>query len=77
VGYTPDDLRTYWAGVAKKSFHLPFFLAAAIGISVLQVQDSGAGTNQSPDREASLNYIHSAWNTLTRSMTDCHSLVDV
>jgi alpha,alpha-trehalase len=60
-----------------KLFHLSFLLAAAIGTSILQVEDSGAGTNQSPNPEATLNYIHSAWDTLTRSMTDCHSLVDI
>ncbi len=26
---------------------------------------------------ATLAYIHGAWDTLTRSMTDCHSLVDI
>jgi alpha,alpha-trehalase len=60
-----------------KLFHLSFLLAAAIGTSILQVEDSGAGTNRSPNPEATLNYIHSAWDTLTRSMTDCHSLVDI
>lgn len=29
------------------------------------------------DPAATLAYIHSAWDTLTRSMTDCHSLVDI
>ena len=30
-----------------------------------------------PDPAATLAYIHGAWDTLTRSMTDCHSLVDI
>jgi alpha,alpha-trehalase len=30
-----------------------------------------------PDPAATLEYIHGAWDTLTRSMTDCHSLVDI
>jgi len=30
-----------------------------------------------PNPDATLAYIHSAWDTLTRSMTDCHSLVDI
>lgn len=30
----------------------------------------------SPDREATLQYIHASWDSLTRSMKDCHSLVD-
>jgi alpha,alpha-trehalase len=29
-----------------------------------------------PDRSATLGYIHQSWDELTRSMTDCHSLVD-
>jgi alpha,alpha-trehalase len=39
-----------------------------------------ASTNsvaQSAGSEATLSYIHGAWETLTRSMTDCHSLVDI
>ena len=62
-----------------------FLLAvAAIGNSNLQAQDQikdqGAGTNTgsgpAPDPEKTLAYIHAAWDTLTRSMTDCHTLVD-
>jgi alpha,alpha-trehalase len=30
-----------------------------------------------PSPGATLNYIHGAWETLTRSVADCHSLVDV
>ena len=41
-------------------------------------QPSGAtSTNKPPDPEATLAYIHSAWDSLTRSMADCHSLVDI
>jgi len=39
-----------------------------------------ASTNsvaQTPDSEATLKYIRGAWETLTRSMTDCHSLVGI
>jgi alpha,alpha-trehalase len=58
--------------------------AAAIGNSNLQAQDQikdqGAGTNTesgpAPDPDKTLAYIHSAWDTLTRSMTDCHTLAD-
>ncbi len=32
---------------------------------------------QAPDPAATLAYIHNAWDSLTRSMTDCHSLVDI
>ena len=32
---------------------------------------------QAPDPNATLRYIHGSWETLTRSMTSCESLVDV
>ena len=59
---------------------LPAF--AAIGISCAFAQEapqpSGAApTNKAPDPAATLAYIHNAWDSLTRSMTDCHSLVDI
>jgi alpha,alpha-trehalase len=59
-----------------KLHHLFFLAAAAIGNSNLQAQDVGAGTNPAPNPDATLAYIHAAWDTLTRSMTDCHSLGD-
>src|ERR1035438_5208255 len=59
-----------------KLFHLFFLAAAAIGNSNVQAQDVGAGPNPAPNPDATLAYIHSAWDTLTRSMTDCHSLGD-
>ena len=46
---------------------------AAIHIPLVQAQDAGAP----PNPAATLQYIHSAWDTLTRSATDCHSLADV
>lgn len=57
---------------------LPFvFLAlAAIEIPNAPAQSVGSPPAQ-PDSAATLSYIHGAWDTLTRSMTDCHSLVDV
>ena len=30
-----------------------------------------------PDAAATLDYIHKTWDVLSRSMTDCHSLVDI
>jgi alpha,alpha-trehalase len=39
-----------------------------------------ASTNsiaEAPGPEATLQYIHGAWDTLTRSMTDCQSLADI
>ncbi|HEY5069803.1 MAG TPA: trehalase family glycosidase, partial [Candidatus Acidoferrum sp.] len=55
-----------------KLFRLFIFVVAAIQISSAQEASSGA----SPNPDATLTYIHAAWDTLTRSMTDCHSLVD-
>ena len=65
-----------------KLLRLLLLVFAAIGISCAGAQEtpqpSGAtATNKTPDPEATLAYIHGAWDTLTRSMTDCHSLVDI
>ncbi len=65
-----------------KLFRLFVLLFAAIQISNARAQDAqsspvSAAPNPIPNSEATFNYIHSAWDTLTRSMTDCHSLVDV
>ena len=54
-----------------KLFRLLVFVLAAIHISGAQENAGG------PNPEATLHYIHDAWDTLTRSMTDCHSLVDI
>jgi alpha,alpha-trehalase len=55
-----------------------FVLAfAAIQISNASAQQSGAPPNAAPDPGATRAYIRGAWETLTRSMTDCHSLVDI
>jgi alpha,alpha-trehalase len=63
-----------------KLFHLFFVVVAAISNPVVQAQDvspsPAPAPNPAPDPAATLNYIHAAWDTLTRSMTDCHSLVD-
>jgi alpha,alpha-trehalase len=49
---------------------LLFFLLLAIVASANSVA-------QPAGPEATRSYIHGAWETLTRSMTDCHSLVDI
>jgi len=54
-----------------KLVRLFVFALAAIHISAAQE------AAQSPNPQATLHYIHAAWDTLTRSMTDCHSLVDI
>jgi alpha,alpha-trehalase len=60
-----------------KLFRLLFLAAAAIANSSVQAQDVGAAPNPESNSAATLRYIHGAWDTLTRSMTDCHSLVDI
>jgi alpha,alpha-trehalase len=47
------------------------FLFAALAASTAQTPSSNP-----PDQQATLRYIHAAWDTLTRSVTDCHSVVD-
>ncbi len=60
-----------------KLFRFQIFLAAM----VLMVAAPGLGVRAqqvaAPDATATLNYIHAAWDTLTRSATDCNSLTDV
>jgi alpha,alpha-trehalase len=58
-----------------KLFPLICLAVAAIQLPVASAQD--AGPKAAPDSQATLNYIHSAWGTLTRSMTDCNTLVDI
>jgi alpha,alpha-trehalase len=64
-----------------KLFRLLLSVIAAIGISNAWAQEApqpaGAASARTPDPAATLAYIHDAWNTLTRSMTDCHTLVDI
>jgi len=48
------------------------FLLAALGAPRGQVAAPAA-----PDPQATLHYIHAAWETLTRSDTDCSSVTDV
>src|SRR5579859_7098284 len=55
-----------------RQLRLLFFAVAAISIACAQEPSAPAA-----NPEATLTYIHSAWDTLTRSMTDCHSLVDI
>jgi alpha,alpha-trehalase len=60
-----------------KLSHLLLLAAAAITSSIAQAQEASAGAGAQPDPAATLRYIHGAWDTLTRSTTDCHSLVDI
>ena len=56
---------------------LLFLFVAAFPLPRTQAPQSAAAPTAQPDPQATLNYIHSAWDTLTRSTADCHSLVDV
>jgi alpha,alpha-trehalase len=53
---------------------LPVVLLAAPWSCLAQEK---AVVAQAPDSAATLAYIHQGWDELSRSMTDCHSLVDV
>jgi len=52
-----------------------FLTFTAFAGSSAQVQGSAPGT--APNADATLLYIHTAWDSLVRSMSDCHSLADV
>lgn len=57
---------------------LRLLLLAVAAIAFASAQESQPSTtNKTPDPAATLAYIHNAWDSLTRSMTDCHSLVDI
>lgn len=65
-----------------KLLRLLFFAFAAVALSSASAQDNpptstATAASHAPDSTATLNYIHDAWGSLTRSMTDCHSLVDI
>ena len=60
-----------------KLFRLLLVVLAASNGPTFIAQDAPQPSNAAADPAATLNYIHGAWGTLTRSMTDCHSLVDV
>lgn len=53
-----------------KSLRLVFLVAFAASSAQAPAQGSTGSAE-------TLRYIHAAWDTLTRSMTDCHSLVDI
>lgn len=55
---------------------LLYFLLAALLPACIQTSAQPAAVQAAPDPKATLRYIHAAWDALTRSTTDCHSLVD-
>jgi len=56
-----------------KLFRMVFLATVIFSICNLQAQNAPTV----PGPEATLQYIHAAWDTLTRSVTDCHSLADM
>jgi alpha,alpha-trehalase len=56
---------------------LLFFLAVLLLMVAAPGPGAHAQETAAPDAAATLNYIHAAWDTLTRSATDCNSLTDV
>jgi alpha,alpha-trehalase len=56
-------------------FFLALFavLAATVHTATLCAQQ----TSVAPNPDATLQYIHAAWDTLTRSVTDCNSIADI
>ena len=53
------------------------FLVLAFICQVAAAAQPSQPTAVQPDSAATLAYIHKSWDELSRSMTDCHSLVDV
>jgi alpha,alpha-trehalase len=60
------------------AFLIRYVLLLAIICTVARAQAAAPQTNASSDQglKPILNYINSAWDTLTRSMTECVSVVD-
>jgi alpha,alpha-trehalase len=67
------SLRGSLAGFSLDS---PLF-ATALLWALAQTASAQATQTSAPDPAATLAYIHTTWDVLSRSMTDCHSLVDV
>jgi alpha,alpha-trehalase len=75
-------------GNMRMSFNARFYVRLAVAAALFTI-GSAASHGQSaatptvrpvpatPDPAATLAYIHKSWDELSRSMIDCHSLVDV
>ena len=48
----------------------------ATGLTAAWIQPGFISGQNAPDPEATLQYIHSSWDSLMRSTTDCDSLAD-
>ncbi len=83
VRYTPRDSWRIAAGVGMKLIRLLVFAVAVVfapsmSTASLRAQQAASASSPSPsvDSGATLSYIHAAWDSLTRSVTDCNSLAD-
>ena len=56
---------------------MSFALAAAFAATCVHGNSSARSRPPRSDPNATLSYIHAAWDTLTRSVTDCNSLADI
>jgi alpha,alpha-trehalase len=52
-------------------------LSCLFVVAVLAASAAQAPNSDAPDPRATLSYIHAAWDKLTRSVTDCHSIADI
>ena len=64
-------------GASMKLFRLFLFAFAVLASTPHQPTLRAQQATAAPDAIATLSYIHSAWDTLTRSVTDCNSYADV
>jgi alpha,alpha-trehalase len=60
-----------------KLFRLFFLAFFAVLAATIQTADLWAQKAAAPNPDATLQYIHAAWDTLTRSVTDCNSIADI
>src|ERR1035437_7079928 len=60
-----------------KLFRLFFLALFAVLAATDQTADLRAQQADAPNPDATLQYIHAAWDTLTRSVTDCNSIADI
>jgi len=78
----PEMRRTRGCGRLQSIMRMPVEADLRLRLVVALVLASIAGLacggqTAAPDAAATLAYIHTSWDELSRSMMDCHSLVDV
>ena len=75
-------MRFCWSGRTERSQSVALSRVLVIGLCFAALGASSwsqqpTAPPAAPDSAATLAYIHQSWDELSRSMTDCHSLVDV